>query len=401
MKNFLATLIFTFCIAVSCTSAQFLITTHEAPTFHDNPLNIDFAEDQDGNIWLLQRGSFAGDIIHRYMDGNWERIPFTACSNCTYQLANDSNGVIYLSTNTALFIWDGDEWILNSEDIFNNGNIEFDNNNNLWFTSSLSFSEEVVKYRSPSGDITDINEVFGQVSKLTVGPTNSVWFKNSQEVVEIKSDGSINRFDINVSNLAVDKNNVLWFTDFGGDVGKIENGVINEDILPEVDNGFQVLSFAIDRNNDFFWLGNQGIDPGIMFWDGMEATLIPGDDLFTDIVVIIESMYVSSNGTLWAGSRPYMPVVEVRPMLLNTADLYEEVNIFPNPVIDMLYLNLDDQSFSPKAQIEIYDYLGRLVKKENLPSTQNTLEVNVGNLNSGIYHVIIPELSLRSSFIKN
>ena len=61
---------------------------------------------------------------------------------------------------------------------------------------------------------------------------------------------------------------------------------------------------------------------------------------------------------------------------------WNEASIFPNPMSNSLTINLSEGLVN-KANIELYDAVGRLVIKESLANAHNT--INVSNLQDGIY----------------
>ena len=65
-------------------------------------------------------------------------------------------------------------------------------------------------------------------------------------------------------------------------------------------------------------------------------------------------------------------------------------NLYPNPVLDVLYFEIESQS---NSTIQIIDVLGRVVFKSDLSAGIITGELSVSDLNAGIYFV-----SVRSNY---
>ncbi len=65
---------------------------------------------------------------------------------------------------------------------------------------------------------------------------------------------------------------------------------------------------------------------------------------------------------------------------VNTTDYFKNVNIYPNPVIDII--NIEKDNFDV-VLFEIYDLRGRLLFKENLKTKNKS--INISFLNKGIY----------------
>jgi hypothetical protein len=64
----------------------------------------------------------------------------------------------------------------------------------------------------------------------------------------------------------------------------------------------------------------------------------------------------------------------------------KEVNIFPNPATDLVTLKVNNTNYED-IELKIYTVIGELVRSKLLK--QNNLQVNIGDLNNGIYMVEI------------
>ncbi len=62
--------------------------------------------------------------------------------------------------------------------------------------------------------------------------------------------------------------------------------------------------------------------------------------------------------------------------------------IYPNPVADKLYLNIDSGLLFKNRKVEIRDVLGRILMEKNISETSNnTIEISLDNILNGIYIV--------------
>jgi len=61
-------------------------------------------------------------------------------------------------------------------------------------------------------------------------------------------------------------------------------------------------------------------------------------------------------------------------------------NLYPNPVLDVLYFEIESQS---NSKIQIIDVLGRVVFKSDLSAGIITGELSVLDLNAGLYVVSV------------
>ena len=62
-----------------------------------------------------------------------------------------------------------------------------------------------------------------------------------------------------------------------------------------------------------------------------------------------------------------------------------ELNVGPNPARNQINISYNIKGNYAQQQLEIYDLLGNLVKIQTLNNSTNTMQLNVSDLNSGIY----------------
>ena len=138
-----------------------------------------------------------------------------------------------------------------------------------------------------------------------------------------------------------------WF--FGGDYwGEIEMSITGP-------NGDVIFSTGV------------GLAPGLM-----------------PIAVCSESTLIESNKPIW-GTCPSLGIDGQNQL---------DILIYPNPVIDKLFI----RGLSNPTKISVYDVLGKLVLSKTTSS-----EINVGNLQSGIYilKIVDNQKEIVRKFIKN
>ena len=62
----------------------------------------------------------------------------------------------------------------------------------------------------------------------------------------------------------------------------------------------------------------------------------------------------------------------------------KQINVYPNPVKDIIYLTLDDESLeATEKNLQVFDSMGRLIKDIEVHSYLN--EIDVSGLKSGSY----------------
>ena len=73
-------------------------------------------------------------------------------------------------------------------------------------------------------------------------------------------------------------------------------------------------------------------------------------------------------------------------------------NLYPNPVLDVLYFEIESQS---NSTIQIIDVLGRVVYKSNLSAGIINGELCVSDLNAGLYVVsVMSNKTVMSKMVK-
>jgi hypothetical protein len=76
----------------------------------------------------------------------------------------------------------------------------------------------------------------------------------------------------------------------------------------------------------------------------------------------------------------------------------ENIMVYPNPAIN--YITIDLKDAPGNHIIYMYNILGQMLLQENIPATQQQLEIPINAFTNGLYliHVINPESNLSSSF---
>lgn len=82
----------------------------------------------------------------------------------------------------------------------------------------------------------------------------------------------------------------------------------------------------------------------------------------------------------------YMPMT-IRPLATDTEDLLNDqsISVFPNPVSENLFVNMDLNNSNTDINLELVDVQGRTILSQNFNSTSGNLELNVSEVPAGIY----------------
>lgn len=70
--------------------------------------------------------------------------------------------------------------------------------------------------------------------------------------------------------------------------------------------------------------------------------------------------------------------------------IFNQIEIYPNPSVDFIIVDID-QSKLEDARFELHSIIGNTVKIEAEEISEDKFRINVKNLNSGYYFVIIKD----------
>ncbi|MCK5169036.1 MAG: T9SS type A sorting domain-containing protein, partial [Bacteroidales bacterium] len=155
---------------------------------------------------------------------------------------------------------------------------------------------------------------------------------------------------------------------------------VNEDDL----NKFTLIKFDEELILEGpFYIGWQKIDTDQMLNVGFDANRINNDKLFY-------------NFNEWKQSQ-FEGTIMLRPMFGHNLDFLTSINnkqidnsinvkIYPNPAQDILNIDIQDQSFN-NYRYTIFDTFGRIY----LENYSSDSEINISNLNPGIYFIKISD----------
>lgn len=366
------------------------VTQHNLDDFHSNPPATYFAEDSQGNIWVLQWGGFSSNYVLKYDGNTWEQVPFDACDHCARRLVNNKDGIVYLGTTSGIFSWNGSSWEQKSNASVSDTDMAFDSQNRLWLKpngsnaalASLTQAGMLIEHLSVTGDMADI----------TVAPDDKVWLRKDGLVVSFDGTNLVNFPGVsNPLHIEAAADGKIWVTNSFGEVSYIQNGAVTNDVLNgTLESGVSQTAFAIDRLHNAFWFGQQGIEPGLVFYNGNATELVPSDDMFNDPFSpgLVNRAFVASDGSLWAASQMIGAVAEIKAEFTPTIEPYfTETAIYPNPANQTIYLNSSMQQAVP---VFVCNKLGQIVLETELMPTNGLLTLGIGALSDGQYFISIP-----------
>ena len=168
----------------------------------------------------------------------------------------------------------------------------------------------------------------------------------------------------------------------------VEVGIANmsslSDFLGDIDLGIYTTSGELLQTLDSRRINLPLRTYSVLSFHSPEITVPPGNYKLTFYgkTTTGERTIVSSNAGLLNGIN--ISVEEGSGINNATDDIF---SVYPNPVNDVLYLQLDDNQLI--KSIKLTDLSGRTVKSVSYEQNMNQIEIPVNNLNSGIYLLVI------------
>lgn len=71
--------------------------------------------------------------------------------------------------------------------------------------------------------------------------------------------------------------------------------------------------------------------------------------------------------------------------MMDVSGMNKEIEIYPNPVIDVLYINLDGSKLATNTKLNIADSSAKIVYSQNLDTNSKNQKLNVEHLRAGMY----------------
>jgi ligand-binding sensor domain-containing protein len=260
--------------------------------------------DTDGVLWVLNGEKFGTSTTHLGLacfDGeNWSRLKIPPFGNVTAAAVVDAENVKWFSiggapTGNRIFSFDGVTWIESEADWSNS--IIIDDAGQKWFCTGKGVScfdgNAWTNYTAENG-------LPGTQARKGVFDHDGIgWFELDTGLFSFNGsswtswEDSINTYGdssgggmVNISSIAVDRNNIKWFGTYGYGVLSFDGiswkHYSKDDGLP----GNYVRAIAVDHDN-VIWAGSGvfGNDTGISYFDGKKWTVFKDGFNITDIAV--------------------------------------------------------------------------------------------------------------------
>ena len=204
-------------------------------------------------------------------------------------------------------------------------------------------------------------------------------------------------------------------TGAGGVFLSTNNGASWNDITNEINATLSVHSLAVINNNIFagtdngFYLSTNNGTNWLLIGDvNIRSMVVRGSNIFA--ATKYDVFLSTNNGINWKSVSYGLPMSEIYSLAINETNIFagtwegvwklpllditkvdnvnqnKDILIFPNPASDFFTLCVNDNSYL-NMNLNIYNITGSLVKSEIF--RDNKQEININNLNNGIYLVEI------------
>jgi len=272
------------------------------------------------------------------------------------------------------------------------GNVEFDNDGNLWATNSGVQNSLFVLYNNGSWESFNLQGlVNNDILSLMIDKNNNKWIhvRENRLVVFNKTNNSYKKAWVNINKgselacnyihcFAEDLNGELWLgTDKGIRViyspedvfntsGNDESSILSQTIKVEFDGHVQhlfefedVTAIAVDGSNRK-WIGTQKAGIFLISADGLEQLAHYTEEnspLFSNTIISIAINH--ENGEIFFGTA--MGVISFRGLATKGEESFKNVYAYPNPVRPEYNGIIAIKGLVKDANVKITDIAGNLI----------------------------------------
>ncbi|NTW31840.1 MAG: T9SS type A sorting domain-containing protein [Bacteroidetes bacterium] len=278
-----------------------------------------------------------------------------------------NNGGLWTSVSNGLTNTTVNALAISGSNIFagtNGGVFLSSNNGGLWTAANTGFTSQVRTLAISGANI------FAGASNYGVYLSS-----NNGGLWTLVNNGLTN---IDVVSLAISGTNI-----FVGTSGGVFISSNNGGLWTAVNNGLtnlNVYSLLVEGTTIF-----AGTDDGVFYSNNMGANWTSLNNGFPANTAV--QAFTVSGTYIFAGIRLYPYGVWRRPLSDATSGIKDNYNnnnfnLYPNPASDFVTLNIDNSNHE-EAILNIYNIIGELIRSETIQKNQQ--QINVGNLNNGIY----------------
>ncbi len=320
---------------------------------------VSILEDSNGNLWFGSDFPDNEDIPLGRFDGtSWTNFDLLdGAVSVVLDIIEDSDGIIWFATNAGAFAYDGTAFT------------QFTTDDGLSSNSTSSVTEDA-----------DGNIWFGTAN------SGASRFDGEDWEIFTETDGLASN---EVGVVFADDNGLLWFGSGFSNTGLTSYDGSTFTIYTTADGlaDNNVRYIEQDTEGNLWFAGSFGISR----FDGTSWFVINNTNGLLDNLV--RSITQAPNGDIWIGSFDGISVLQAGS--LNTdEEIFDMFTAFPVPVKDTLQIQKNGGSLDIDS-IAIYDLLGK-----ELSSVINSNSIDMSSLSSGIYLVLVRDLSGNSQTLR-
>lgn len=216
-----------------------------------------------------------------------------------------------------------------------------------------------------------------------------------------EDDGELERIGYNSYSYTSDDEDGVYIT-----LPFLDFETFEEKSIPLEDNTHYILSGRYEGSNTIFLLANLNIDYGPMVDASIERVNATSDVNLIRWADVLESGGEWSSGGYGDANIPAMSM-HVTSTVISNEEVYipdSTIEIYPNPVEDILTVSLEAEDTSGDWNISISDVTGRVVSpKRTLQQATFPLQLDVKNIPAGTYLLTFEnnQQTLTKRFIKH
>ena len=101
---------------------------------------------------------------------------------------------------------------------------------------------------------------------------------------------------------------------------------------------------------------------------------------------VVRALDIAPNDEVWVATSTGVTRINNHTLSVNNSEIVETFNVFPNPAIESLKIELIESS---NSVISIYSMAMKKIMSVEVPSGQTEVNINISELKSGMYLIKI------------
>lgn len=319
-------------------------------------------------------------------------------------IAFDNNGILWIGTDFGVSQYDGTTWTTytDADGLADNRvkYIQADLDNNIWFGNNdgvsvfdgTTWTSYTTADGLPFGGVNFI-EIAANGDKYFGTGLGGVYVFDGTTFTAITEDEGL--LTDKITSIAIDAQNNKWIGSADGiSVLNASNEVVEHHTriftIPEPDTLNPVEDVQIDSKGNI-WVGVYVdylvTEGGVSMYNGVEWIDYDVSDGLVGPVV--RRLAIDSKDDVWVATST--GVTKISDIPLGVEKIYEatDFELYPNPTTGDLTVYFTKEFMSKNDKIEVYNVSGQWIKSFDVSYSQQTFDVDLNDLSSGMYFVKI------------